>query len=84
MKLANTASASATSRAKIVAPSALRKSRPSAYSLRWVNAQDLLDAVQEAVNEFRGGTELTDDLTFVAIQFQPAAAAPKEPAVATA
>ena len=51
---------------------------------KFANAQDLLDAVKHAVNEFRAGAELTDDLTFVAIQYQPAVAAPKAPAVATA
>jgi len=50
---------------------------------KFENAQDLLNAVQDAVNTFRAGADLTDDLTFVALQFQPRAA-PKERAVAAA
>ncbi len=37
---------------------------------RFENAEDLLNAAQDAVNDFRGGAELSDDLTFVAIQLQ--------------
>jgi sigma-B regulation protein RsbU (phosphoserine phosphatase) len=37
---------------------------------RYENAQALLDRVTNAVDDFRGGLELTDDLTLVAIQLQ--------------
>jgi serine phosphatase RsbU (regulator of sigma subunit) len=47
------------------------------------NAQDLLDAALDAVNDFRGGAELSDDLTFVAIQLQGAESL-NEAATATA
>ncbi len=50
---------------------------------RFDRADDLLDAALNAVNEFRGGQELSDDLTFVAIHLQ-GAPAPNEPVPATA
>ncbi len=37
---------------------------------RFDNAQVLLDAAVDAINDFRGGREPDDDLTFVAIQLQ--------------
>jgi sigma-B regulation protein RsbU (phosphoserine phosphatase) len=37
---------------------------------RFGSAAALLDAALDAVNEFRGGRDLGDDLTFVAIQLQ--------------
>lgn len=39
---------------------------------RFTSAQAIIDAVIDAVNEFRGRRELADDLTLVAIQLQPA------------
>jgi serine phosphatase RsbU (regulator of sigma subunit) len=50
---------------------------------RFDNAEDLLDAAADAVNDFRAGAELSDDLTFVALQLQ-GAPVPKEPVAATA
>ena len=41
---------------------------------RHATAQEMVDAVVAAVDEFRGGRELQDDLTLVAVQLQPAAA----------
>jgi serine phosphatase RsbU (regulator of sigma subunit) len=45
----------------------LRGALADSYS----NAQPLLDAVLAAVNAFRGSEELSDDLTLVAIRFEP-------------
>ncbi|MGB7159547.1 MAG: SpoIIE family protein phosphatase [Tepidisphaeraceae bacterium] len=50
---------------------------------RFDNAQDLLDAATDAVNDFRHDRELSDDLTFVAIQLQTTTA-DTEPTAATA
>ncbi len=50
---------------------------------RFENAEDLLNAAQGAVNAFRSGAELSDDLTFVAIQLQ-GTPTKSEPAAATA
>ncbi|HEV2294648.1 MAG TPA: PP2C family protein-serine/threonine phosphatase [Tepidisphaeraceae bacterium] len=50
---------------------------------RFDHAEDLLDAAVDAVNGFRDGRELSDDLTFVAIHLERAAA-PREPVEATA
>ena len=47
---------------------------------RFANAQQLVDTVVRAVNEFRAGKELDDDLTLVAIQLQGAAPQPAEDA----
>lgn len=41
---------------------------------RPASAQELVDAVVAAVDEFRGGHDLQDDLTLVALQLQPAIA----------
>jgi serine phosphatase RsbU (regulator of sigma subunit) len=49
---------------------------------RFDTAQDVLKAALDAVTDFRAGTELTDDLTFVAIQLQ-AAPARSQPVEAT-
>jgi len=40
-----------------------------------LDAQSMLDAVTQAVDAFRGGYDLQDDLTLVAIQLQPSATA---------
>jgi serine phosphatase RsbU (regulator of sigma subunit) len=54
---------------------------------RFESAQALLQTVSEAIEQFRAGREPADDLTMVAIQLQPAAAAPEKldstPAAAT-
>jgi phosphoserine phosphatase RsbU/P len=47
-------------------------------------AQSLADAVTAAVDQFRAGRELDDDLTLVAIQLQPSATGSKMLATATA
>jgi hypothetical protein len=41
----------------------------------------MVNAVIDAVDNFRGGRDLQDDLTLVALQLQPAAA-PSEPLAA--
>jgi serine phosphatase RsbU (regulator of sigma subunit) len=46
---------------------------------RFDTARSLLDAAVEAIDTFRGGTELTDDLTLVAVQVRPVPAARVEP-----
>jgi serine phosphatase RsbU (regulator of sigma subunit) len=56
--------------------------RRSLYG-RFDNADDLLAAAVDAVTTFRAGAELSDDLTFVAIQLQ-GAPAEKEAVAATA
>jgi serine phosphatase RsbU (regulator of sigma subunit) len=40
-----------------------------------LDAQSMLDTVMQAVDTFRGGYDLSDDLTLVAIQLQPSATA---------
>jgi serine phosphatase RsbU (regulator of sigma subunit) len=54
-----------------------------ALSGKFDDAEDLLAAALDAVNDFRAGAELTDDLTFVALQLQ-GAPAPSESVAATA
>jgi sigma-B regulation protein RsbU (phosphoserine phosphatase) len=52
---------------------------------RFESAQTLLDTVLDAVNTFRDGAPLADDLTLVAIQLQPTPiATAKAPATAAA
>jgi sigma-B regulation protein RsbU (phosphoserine phosphatase) len=43
----------------------------SVLARQFENAQSMIDAIVEAVKEFRGPRELEDDLTLVAIQLQP-------------
>jgi serine phosphatase RsbU (regulator of sigma subunit) len=50
---------------------------------RFDNAQELLGTALGAISDFRAGAELTDDLTFVALQLQPVEA-PVEPVPASA
>ena len=45
----------------------------SAVNAQGVNAQGVIDRVLNAVNQFRSGRPLADDLTLVAIQLTPAA-----------
>jgi len=53
----------------------------TALAGRQASARDMIDAVIEAVDDFRGGRDLQDDLTLVALQLQPAEA-PAEPLAA--
>jgi hypothetical protein len=46
------------------------------------SAQQMIDAVIAAVDDFRGARELRDDLTIVALQLQPAPARAEPPAAA--
>jgi serine phosphatase RsbU (regulator of sigma subunit) len=46
---------------------------------RFDSARSLLDAAVEAIDTFRGGAELTDDLTLVAVQVKPIPAPPASP-----
>jgi serine phosphatase RsbU (regulator of sigma subunit) len=51
---------------------------------RFDSAQSILDAVRAAVDEFRQGRDLADDLTVVTIQLQPSPARSPERAAVTA
>jgi serine phosphatase RsbU (regulator of sigma subunit) len=53
----------------------------TALAGRHATARQMIDAVMEAVDNFRGGRDLLDDLTLVAFQLQPAEA-PAEPLAA--